>query len=187
MATDAMSCDTFLTLAVSRCTTAPQQPLSDPPPPLSDWANFPSGSSANQNFSLAPSVQGSLGQNIFFGASNHSGSPEGGGGPPHSPPPPPLPSPPPPPPPPPPPKQNSACDCLFVVVSLVAVVWRHQPPVGRALPACRPPRPPRSKGWFVEPTVIVTTDPNSKLMTDEIFGPVLTVYVYEPEAFEGHA
>jgi 1-pyrroline-5-carboxylate dehydrogenase len=41
-----------------------------------------------------------------------------------------------------------------------------------------------SKGWFVEPTVIVTTDPNSKLMTDEIFGPVLTVYVYEPEAFE---
>ncbi|CAH0405662.1 unnamed protein product [Chilo suppressalis] len=36
-----------------------------------------------------------------------------------------------------------------------------------------------SKGYFVEPTIIQTEDPLDKLMTEEIFGPVLTVYVYE--------
>ncbi|XP_059054661.1 delta-1-pyrroline-5-carboxylate dehydrogenase, mitochondrial [Achroia grisella] len=36
-----------------------------------------------------------------------------------------------------------------------------------------------SKGYFVQPTIIVTTDPLDKLMTEEIFGPVLTIYVYE--------
>ncbi len=35
-----------------------------------------------------------------------------------------------------------------------------------------------SKGYFVEPTVIVSKDPKSKLMVEEIFGPVLTIYVY---------
>ena len=35
-----------------------------------------------------------------------------------------------------------------------------------------------SKGYFIEPTVIVSKDPRSRLMTEEIFGPVLTVYVY---------
>lgn len=35
------------------------------------------------------------------------------------------------------------------------------------------------KGFFVEPTIIVTTDPYSKLLTNEIFGPVLTVFVYD--------
>ncbi|GFS17892.1 delta-1-pyrroline-5-carboxylate dehydrogenase, mitochondrial, partial [Elysia marginata] len=35
-----------------------------------------------------------------------------------------------------------------------------------------------SVGYFVEPTVIVTTDPSDKLMAEEIFAPVLTVYVY---------
>jgi 1-pyrroline-5-carboxylate dehydrogenase len=35
-----------------------------------------------------------------------------------------------------------------------------------------------SKGWFVEPTVIETSDPKGRLMSEEIFGPVLTVYVY---------
>ena len=35
------------------------------------------------------------------------------------------------------------------------------------------------KGFFVEPTIVVTTDPNSKLLTNEIFGPVLTVYVFD--------
>jgi len=35
-----------------------------------------------------------------------------------------------------------------------------------------------SKGYFVEPTVIRTTDPKFKLMCEEIFGPVLTIYVY---------
>ncbi|MFL5262133.1 MAG: L-glutamate gamma-semialdehyde dehydrogenase [Anaeromyxobacteraceae bacterium] len=33
-------------------------------------------------------------------------------------------------------------------------------------------------GYFVEPTVVVTTNPRHKLMEEEIFGPVLTVYVY---------
>ncbi|XP_045506369.1 delta-1-pyrroline-5-carboxylate dehydrogenase, mitochondrial [Colias croceus] len=36
-----------------------------------------------------------------------------------------------------------------------------------------------SKGYFVQPTIIETSDPHDKLMTEEIFGPVLTVYVYD--------
>ncbi len=40
-----------------------------------------------------------------------------------------------------------------------------------------------SVGWFIEPTIIVTTDPNYESMVEEIFGPVLTVYVYEDEDF----
>jgi len=39
----------------------------------------------------------------------------------------------------------------------------------------------KSEGYFIEPTVVVTKNPKSKLMVEEIFGPVLTVYVY-PEA-----
>ncbi len=35
-----------------------------------------------------------------------------------------------------------------------------------------------SKGWFIEPTLIQTNNPYGKLMTEEIFAPVLTVYVY---------
>jgi 1-pyrroline-5-carboxylate dehydrogenase len=35
------------------------------------------------------------------------------------------------------------------------------------------------EGFFVEPTVVVTTDPNARLMRDEFFGPLLTVFVYE--------
>ncbi|XP_072935426.1 delta-1-pyrroline-5-carboxylate dehydrogenase, mitochondrial [Epargyreus clarus] len=35
------------------------------------------------------------------------------------------------------------------------------------------------KGYFVQPTIIETSDPHDKLMTEEIFGPVLTMYVYE--------
>jgi 1-pyrroline-5-carboxylate dehydrogenase len=42
----------------------------------------------------------------------------------------------------------------------------------------------KSKGYFVEPTVIVTTDPYYTTMCEEIFGPVLTIYVYEAEEFE---
>lgn len=41
-----------------------------------------------------------------------------------------------------------------------------------------------SKGWFVQPTVIVSKDPKSKLMTEEIFGPVLTVYIYPDNEYE---
>ncbi|GJQ59941.1 MAG: L-glutamate gamma-semialdehyde dehydrogenase [Candidatus Scalindua sp. AMX11] len=41
-----------------------------------------------------------------------------------------------------------------------------------------------SKGYFIEPTVAVTTNPHSRTMEEEIFGPILTVYVYENNAFE---
>jgi 1-pyrroline-5-carboxylate dehydrogenase len=34
-------------------------------------------------------------------------------------------------------------------------------------------------GYFIEPTVVLTTNPNFKLMQEEIFGPVLTIFVYE--------
>lgn len=42
----------------------------------------------------------------------------------------------------------------------------------------------KSKGYFIEPTVIVSQDPMSLTMCEEIFGPVLTVYVYHAENFE---
>lgn len=35
-----------------------------------------------------------------------------------------------------------------------------------------------SKGYFIEPTVVVVTNPKHKLMEEEIFGPVLTIYIY---------
>ena len=37
----------------------------------------------------------------------------------------------------------------------------------------------KSKGYFIEPTVIVTTDPKYTTMETELFGPVVTVYVYD--------
>ncbi len=37
----------------------------------------------------------------------------------------------------------------------------------------------KSKGYFIEPTVIVTTNPNYSTMETELFGPVVTIYVYE--------
>ncbi|MFC1642545.1 L-glutamate gamma-semialdehyde dehydrogenase [Myxococcota bacterium] len=40
------------------------------------------------------------------------------------------------------------------------------------------------KGYFVEPTVVQSSDPKSRLMTEEIFGPVLTVYVYPDQEFD---
>lgn len=39
----------------------------------------------------------------------------------------------------------------------------------------------KSKGYFIDPTVIVTTDPQYKTMTTELFGPVVTIYVYEDD------
>lgn len=41
-----------------------------------------------------------------------------------------------------------------------------------------------SKGFFIEPTTIVTTDPKFKTMQEEIFGPVLTIYVYDDDKFD---
>ncbi len=39
-------------------------------------------------------------------------------------------------------------------------------------------------GYFVEPTVVVTTNPKFKTMVEEIFGPVITIYVYPENEFE---
>jgi len=41
-----------------------------------------------------------------------------------------------------------------------------------------------SIGYFIDPTIIVTTNPKFKTMQEEIFGPVLTIYVYPDSEFE---
>ncbi|HVD11271.1 MAG TPA: L-glutamate gamma-semialdehyde dehydrogenase [Gaiellaceae bacterium] len=41
-----------------------------------------------------------------------------------------------------------------------------------------------SEGYFVEPTVIETEDPNFRLLRDELFGPVVTAYVYPENEYE---
>jgi 1-pyrroline-5-carboxylate dehydrogenase len=42
----------------------------------------------------------------------------------------------------------------------------------------------KTKGYYIEPTVIVTTDPHFITMEEEIFGPVMTIYIYNDENFE---
>jgi 1-pyrroline-5-carboxylate dehydrogenase len=42
----------------------------------------------------------------------------------------------------------------------------------------------KSKGYFVQPTVLLTQDPMYTTMCEEIFGPVVTIYVYQSEHFE---
>jgi 1-pyrroline-5-carboxylate dehydrogenase len=42
----------------------------------------------------------------------------------------------------------------------------------------------KSKGYFIEPTVILTTNPKYTTMETELFGPVVTIYVYEDEKYE---
>ncbi|MCE2995734.1 MAG: L-glutamate gamma-semialdehyde dehydrogenase [Cyclobacteriaceae bacterium] len=42
----------------------------------------------------------------------------------------------------------------------------------------------KSKGYFIEPTVVLTKDASSITMCEEIFGPVVTIYVYHEENFE---
>lgn len=42
----------------------------------------------------------------------------------------------------------------------------------------------KSKGFFIEPTLIVTDDPHFVTMEEEIFGPVMTIYVYDDEKYE---
>jgi 1-pyrroline-5-carboxylate dehydrogenase len=41
-----------------------------------------------------------------------------------------------------------------------------------------------SEGWFVQPTVIKTDDPGFRLMRDELFGPVVTAYVYDEKRWD---
>jgi 1-pyrroline-5-carboxylate dehydrogenase len=41
-----------------------------------------------------------------------------------------------------------------------------------------------ARGWFVNPTIVASRDPRGKLMKEEIFGPVLTVYVYPDDEYE---
>lgn len=42
----------------------------------------------------------------------------------------------------------------------------------------------KSSGYFIEPTIIVTSNPYYKTMSEELFGPILTVYIYEDEQFD---
>jgi 1-pyrroline-5-carboxylate dehydrogenase len=42
----------------------------------------------------------------------------------------------------------------------------------------------KSKGYFIEPTTVVTSNPKFKTMCEEIFGPVLTIFVYDENKFE---
>tara|TARA_B100001123_G_scaffold305738_1_gene341544 strand:+ start:287 stop:1918 length:1632 start_codon:yes stop_codon:yes gene_type:complete len=42
----------------------------------------------------------------------------------------------------------------------------------------------KSKGYFIEPTIIVSSDPKSKLMCEEIFGPIVTIYIYDAKKYE---
>ena len=41
-----------------------------------------------------------------------------------------------------------------------------------------------AKGFFIEPTTIVATNPRFKTMEDEIFGPVMTIYVYDDDKLD---
>ncbi len=40
-----------------------------------------------------------------------------------------------------------------------------------------------SKGYYIEPTAVLANDPHFRLMEEEIFGPVLTIYVYDDDKF----
>jgi len=42
----------------------------------------------------------------------------------------------------------------------------------------------KSVGYFIEPTIIVTTNPKFKTMVEEVFGPVMTIYVYDENKWE---
>jgi 1-pyrroline-5-carboxylate dehydrogenase len=42
----------------------------------------------------------------------------------------------------------------------------------------------KSKGFFIQPTVITTTNPNFKSLCEEIFGPVLTIFVYDDDKLD---
>ena len=39
----------------------------------------------------------------------------------------------------------------------------------------------KSKGYFIEPTIVLTSNPKFRTLCEEIFGPIITIYVYEPK------
>ncbi|GAB3987936.1 L-glutamate gamma-semialdehyde dehydrogenase [Spirosoma daeguense] len=41
-----------------------------------------------------------------------------------------------------------------------------------------------SKGYFIEPTVLLVNKPDYRTMCEEIFGPILSIYIYEPKEFD---
>ena len=41
-----------------------------------------------------------------------------------------------------------------------------------------------SVGYYVEPMLVITTEPKAKIMEEEIFGPILTVYLYDDDRYE---
>lgn len=42
----------------------------------------------------------------------------------------------------------------------------------------------KSRGYFIEPTILLTTDPKYRTMCEEIFGPVMTIYVYPDTEYD---
>jgi 1-pyrroline-5-carboxylate dehydrogenase len=42
----------------------------------------------------------------------------------------------------------------------------------------------KSEGYFIEPTVVVTSNPHFRTMVEEIFGPVMTIYTYDDDQYE---
>jgi 1-pyrroline-5-carboxylate dehydrogenase len=42
----------------------------------------------------------------------------------------------------------------------------------------------KSEGFFIEPTILLTTDPHYVTMEEELFGPILTIYVYDHNKFD---
>ena len=42
----------------------------------------------------------------------------------------------------------------------------------------------KARGWFVEPTILVTGDPHFVTMEEEIFGPVMTIYIYDDDKYD---
>ena len=44
--------------------------------------------------------------------------------------------------------------------------------------------PDRSRGWFVPPTLLESTDPGSRFFQEEFFGPIVTCFVYDDDAFD---
>ena len=42
----------------------------------------------------------------------------------------------------------------------------------------------KSEGFFIEPTVFLTSNPKNKLMVEEVFGPVTCIYIYEEDKYE---